>query len=94
MTDIQAALGLSQLKRLKNIVTERNRLFQEYRKRLAKLPLKLLEIPQDVKSSLHLAVIRLTGCTPENHRLIFEELRNAGIGVQLLHTGTSTTVLP
>jgi len=46
----------------------------------------MLEIPQDVSSSLHLAVIRLADPTPEHHRRVFEGLRAAGIGVQLHYT--------
>ena len=59
MTDLQAALGLSQWRRLNSIVAERQRLREQYRQLLAGLPLQLLQIPQDVNSSLHLAVIRL-----------------------------------
>lgn len=86
MTDLQAALGLSQLQRLKIIVTERRRLLEQYRQRLAGLPLQLLKIPQDVSSSLHLAVIRLTNSSPKHHCRVFEGLRAAGIGVQLHYT--------
>ena len=86
MTDLQAALGLSQLQRLKIIVTERQRLLEQYRQRLAGLPLQLLKIPQDVSSSLHLAVIRLTNSSPKHHCRVFEGLRAAGIGVQLHYT--------
>ena len=86
MTDLQAALGLSQLQRLKIIVTERQRLLEQYRQRLAGLPLQLLKIPQDVSSSLHLAVIRLMNSSPKHHCRVFEGLRAAGIGVQLHYT--------
>jgi UDP-4-amino-4,6-dideoxy-N-acetyl-beta-L-altrosamine transaminase len=83
ITDIQAALGLSQLQRLDEIVAERNRQLQRYRKLLAGLPLQLLEVPENVLSSVHLAVIRLQQSTVEQHRQVFERLRAAGIGVQL-----------
>ena len=86
ITDLQAALGLSQLQRLDSIVAERQRLLEQYRQLLAGLPLQLLEIPQDVSSSLHLAVIRLADPSPEHHRRVFEGLRAAGIGVQLHYT--------
>ena len=86
MTDLQAALGLSQLQRLDQIVVERQRLLDQYRHMLAGLPLQLLEIPQDVSSSLHLAVIRLEDPTPTHHRSVFDGLRAAGIGVQLHYT--------
>ncbi|WP_254929228.1 UDP-4-amino-4,6-dideoxy-N-acetyl-beta-L-altrosamine transaminase [Cyanobium sp. T1B-Tous] len=83
ITDIQAALGLSQLQRLDEIVIERNRQLECYRELLAGLPVKLLEVPDDVLSSVHLAVIRLQQATADQHRQLFEELRDAGIGVQL-----------
>ena len=83
LTDLQAALGLSQLERLDTIVTERQRLLEVYRQKLASLPLSLLEIPPRVSSAVHLAVIRLLDTDPEYHRHIFEGLRAAGIGVQL-----------
>jgi len=86
MTDLQAALGLSQLQRLEAIVTERQRLFGQYRLLLADLPVQLLKIPQHVHSALHLAVIRLTDPSPGNHQQVFDGLRAAGIGVQLHYT--------
>ncbi len=83
LTDMQAALGLSQLERLETIVAERQRLLGVYRKKLSSMPVSLLEIPRSVSSSLHLAVIRLHNTDPQHHRLVFEGLRAAGIGVQL-----------
>ena len=83
MTDLQAALGLSQLQRLDAIVRERNNLLEQYRQLMSGLPLELLQIPQDVISSIHLAVIRLTDHTSDQHRRVFEGLRLAEIGVQL-----------
>ena len=83
LTDIQAALGLSQLQRLYEIVYERNRQLQCYRELLVDLPLQLLEVPEAVVSSVHLAVIRLQKTTASLHRSVFEGLRAAGIGVQL-----------
>jgi UDP-4-amino-4,6-dideoxy-N-acetyl-beta-L-altrosamine transaminase len=86
MTDLQAALGLSQLQRLEDIVAERQRLLEQYRRLLAGLPLRLLEIPHDVHSALHLAVIRLDNASPAHHRQVFDGFRAAGIGVQLHYT--------
>jgi dTDP-4-amino-4,6-dideoxygalactose transaminase len=83
MTDILAALGLSQLQRLEEIVVERNRLLQGYQHLLADLPVQLLEVHQDVLSACHLAVIRLQDMSAAQHRQMFEGLRIAGIGVQL-----------
>ena len=83
ITDIQAALGLSQLQHLDEIVAERNRQLLRYQELLAELPVQMLEVPNDVLSSVHLAVIRLQDSTPLHHRQVFEGLRSAGIGVQL-----------
>ena len=83
ITDIQAELGLSQLQRLDEIIAERNRQLQRYRELLAHLPVQLLEVPEEVLSSVHLAVIRLQQATAEQHRQVFERLRASGIGVQL-----------
>lgn len=83
ITDIQAALGLSQLQRLDEIVAERNRQLQRYRELLADLPVRLLAVHEEVLSSVHLAVIRLEEASSQDHRNLFEGLRVAGIGVQL-----------
>ena len=86
MTDIQASLGLSQLKRLDLIVKERNQLFENYRDLLIDLPCDLLTIPQGIISSVHLAIIKLQDVTAEQHETIFRRLRGSGIGVQLHYT--------
>jgi UDP-4-amino-4,6-dideoxy-N-acetyl-beta-L-altrosamine transaminase len=83
LTDLQAALGLSQLERLEALVAERNRQLNRYRELLADLPVQLLQVPRDVLSSVHLAVIRLQTFSAKRHRQVFEGLRAAGIGVQL-----------
>ena len=83
MTDIQAALGLSQLQRLESIVAERNRLHKRYRELLSDLPIELLKIPEDTHSALHLAVVQLRGNDAKFHKIVFEGLRAQGIGVQL-----------
>jgi UDP-4-amino-4,6-dideoxy-N-acetyl-beta-L-altrosamine transaminase len=86
ITDLQAALGLSQLHRLDEIVAERNQQLQRYREMLTDLPVHLLEVPENVLSSVHLAVIRLQQFMVDQHRQVFEGLRAALIGVQLHYT--------
>lgn len=86
LTDIQAALGSSQLKRLGAVVDERNRLWRRYSEKLQALPVELLQIPDGCRSALHLAVIRVQGDDACRHRSLFEGLRSAGIGVQLHYT--------
>ena len=81
MNEIQAALGLSQLKRLEKIVYRRNVIHKKYKELLKNLPLKLIEAPDNIYSSFHLAVIKLDD--KEIHQNVFEGMRNNGIGVQL-----------
>ena len=83
MNDMQAALGLSQLKRLENIVLERNKQLKFYSKILGGLPIKQIKIPPNVKSSVHLAIIKLEKISPDYYFKVFEGMRSNGIGVQL-----------
>jgi len=84
MTDIQAALGLSQMTRLGQYVERRHAIADRYNQLLADLPLTLPWQHPDGYSAYHLYVIRLRldqiGTT---HREIFELLRETGIGVNL-----------
>jgi len=83
MTDIHAALGLSQLQRLESVVAERNRQRLLYLELLDKTPVTFLAIPDNVLSSVHLAILRLDTFDADFHRNIFHQLRDLGIGVQL-----------
>ena len=83
ITDIQAALGLSQLKRLDKIVKERNFQLDYYRKILKGLPLSILDIPKENYSSVHLAVISLETLSKSYYLKVFEGLKSNNIGVQL-----------
>ena len=84
MNDIQASLGISQLKRLREIVDERNKQLKIYKDLLKSLPIKFLDIPQNVRSSVHLGVIKLRGFSKNKHRKIFCDLRNKGIGFKYI----------
>ena len=64
------------------MVSERNKLRQKYESLISNLPVNLLNIPDDVYSSVHLAVILLEGMNAE-HIQVFEGLRSCDIGVQL-----------
>lgn len=83
LTDLQASLGLSQLKRLDAIVDIRQSLMRRYRELVQGLPVSFLEEPKTCRSSYHLAVLSLHNASPEQHRLIFEGMRASKIGVQL-----------
>lgn len=84
MTDIQAALGASQMSRLEAFVGRRRELAARYNILLADLPLQLPIQDARAQSSWHLYVVRLRldqiGCS---YREVFDSLRAAGIGVNL-----------
>ncbi len=81
MTDLQAALGVSQMSRLSAYVSRRHEIADRYDTLLAGLPLTLPKRPADRYSGLHLYVIQLS--EPSRRRAVFEGLRAAGIGVNV-----------
>ena len=84
MTDIQAALGLSQMSRLDEFVSSRHLLANRYNELLKEDWIELPWQHPDTYSGLHLYIIRLKknkqGIT---HRQVFEKLRTSGILVNL-----------
>ena len=84
MTDLQAALGVSQMQRLNSYVARRHELAQRYDQLLADLPVTTPWQHPDSYSGMHLYVIRLhLNHIGKSHRQIFEALREQGIGVNL-----------
>jgi UDP-4-amino-4,6-dideoxy-N-acetyl-beta-L-altrosamine transaminase len=84
MTDIQAALGLSQLRRLTELQSARQMLADRYDQLLADLPLVLPRRLADRESAWHLYVIEIDESKTYETRLkIFQHLRSAGIGVNV-----------
>lgn len=83
MTELQAALGLSQLSRLDNFIHRRNELADRYDMLLEGLPIDLPGRQVDARSAFHLYIVRLREYNPDRHREVFETLRAAGIGVNL-----------
>lgn len=84
MTDIQAALGASQLERLDDYIDRRNALARRYDHSLEDLPLQLPTVQPENRSAFHLYVVRLKrNATAKSHRQVFEELQQGGIGVNL-----------
>jgi UDP-4-amino-4,6-dideoxy-N-acetyl-beta-L-altrosamine transaminase len=84
MTDIQAALGASQMQRLDEFIARRRFLAQRYNHLLKDLPITLPHQHPDTESSWHLYVIRLhLDKISQTYRQVFEELRQANIGVNL-----------
>jgi UDP-4-amino-4,6-dideoxy-N-acetyl-beta-L-altrosamine transaminase len=83
MTELQAALGLSQLKRLDQYVTKRNCLADRYDKLLGDLPLRTFRCADYAYSSYHLYIIRIEDNGYGNRNAIFNALRAEGIGVNV-----------
>jgi UDP-4-amino-4,6-dideoxy-N-acetyl-beta-L-altrosamine transaminase len=79
LTDIQAALGQSQLQRVDDYVARRQRLAARYDRGLAELPLRLPYRDPGHQSALHLYPIQVL----KDRRQIFEALRLADIGVNV-----------
>ncbi len=88
MNDIEAALGINQLKRLKLFLKERNKIATRYYQKLNNLPISFQTIPSDSLSSYHLFVIQIRSDyeTPnfKDTRLrLFQHLLDNGIQVNL-----------
>ena len=84
MTELQAALGASQMARLDDYVARRHALAKRYDALLAHMPVTLPWQHPDSYSGLHLYVVRLQlDKLAMSHREVFEALRDQGIGVNL-----------
>lgn len=84
MTELQAALGLSQMNRLDEFVASRHEIAKVYDTELKDLPLTLPWQHPDSYSGLHLYVVRLQlDKIKRTHKEIFQLLRDSGLGVNL-----------
>jgi UDP-4-amino-4,6-dideoxy-N-acetyl-beta-L-altrosamine transaminase len=84
MTELQAALGVSQMQRLNAYVARRHELASRYDQLLADLPITTPWQHPDSYSGMHLYVIHLQlDKISKTHRQVFEALREQGIGVNL-----------
>jgi len=84
MTELQAALGISQMQRLDQYVARRHHLAQRYDELLEDLPVSTPWRHPDSYSGLHLYVIRLQlDRISRTHRQVFEALRELDVGVNL-----------
>mgnify|MGYP000969134586 CR=1 FL=1 len=84
MTDLQAALGASQMARLPAFLTRRRALAARYRDAFAAWPIACQAQPDDVASAWHLfpVLIDPARCGVDR-RTVFDRLRAAGIGVNV-----------
>lgn len=84
LTDVQAALGLAQMRHLDEWVERRHRLADRYDDALVDLPLILPARTSESRQSLHLYVIQLDEArTNHSRRDVFDQLRQAEIGVNV-----------
>lgn len=84
LTEIQAALGLSQLRRLDRFLRRRRQLVARYDRLLADLPVARPLIDAIDESSWHLYVIRIDSARAgRTRRQVYDAMRAAGIGVQV-----------
>lgn len=84
MTELQAALGVTQLARLDTFVAKRHEIAQKYNEILKDLPITLPYQLPETYSGLHLYVIRLElDKLTKGRKEIFETLREKGIGVNV-----------
>jgi len=84
MTEMQAALGVSQMSRLHDFVAKRNKLAERYDELLKSLPIFIPYQNEDSYSGRHLYVIRLKlEELSKSHKEVFEQLRENGLGVNL-----------
>ncbi len=84
MTELQAALGVTQMQRLDEFVAARHVLSKRYNQMLSELPLVLPYQLENTYSGLHLFVIRLKlDEISLTHKQVFDALRGNGIGVNL-----------
>jgi len=84
MTDLQAALGVSQMQRLDAFVMRRHELAERYDRLLTALPLVIPWRANETYSAFHLYVVRLKrDKTTQSRREVFEALRGLGIGINV-----------
>lgn len=83
MTDLQAALGASQMRRLAEFVRARTELAARYDTLLEGLPVSKAPRRVGATSAWHLYVIQLDGALEPRRRQVFEHMRTAGIGVNV-----------
>jgi len=84
LTELQGALGLSQLTRLQEFVEKRKKLASQYLTKLSDLPIELPVISNECQSSWHLFIIKLKLTDiHKTHKQVFCELRAMGVGVNL-----------
>jgi len=80
LSDMQAALGLSQLKKLDTFIQRRAEIAKVYAQALADLPLKLPVLASHSQSAWHLYMVELT---QHDRQAIYQQLHTKGVGVNV-----------
>lgn len=84
MTELQAALGVSQMKRLDQFVTQRHVVAERYNRLLADSSIVTPWQHPDAYSGYHLYIVRVPpDKAGSRHKTVFENLRAGGVGVNL-----------
>jgi UDP-4-amino-4,6-dideoxy-N-acetyl-beta-L-altrosamine transaminase len=83
MTDLQAALGESQMRRLREFVRARTELADRYDALLEGLPVTKAPRRPGALSAWHLYVVQLDAALEPRRREVFERMRASGIGVNV-----------
>jgi dTDP-4-amino-4,6-dideoxygalactose transaminase len=84
MTELQAALGVSQMRRLDEFIAKRHTLKERYNFLLSGMPIVTPFQDKDSYSAMHLYPIQIDlDQVSKNREQIFNKLRNDGIGVNV-----------
>jgi len=84
MNDLEAALGVSQLKNLDNFIQERRKIDQNYRELLKDLPVDFQTLEKNNQSSHHLFILKLNlKKIKYTYDVIFNKLRKHQLGINL-----------
>jgi len=83
MNELQAALGVSQLKKINIFVKKRNRIANNYKNQLKHLPIRFQKIYPNTFSSYHLFIIQLLIGGERLHKRLFDFMRKNKIFVNV-----------
>ncbi len=83
MSDVQAALGMSQMSRLDSFVRQRREVAEVYSQALNHTGLQLPKSLPERDSAYHLYTVRVKGDAHPSRRQLFDKLRDAGIAVNV-----------
>jgi len=84
MTDMQAALGISQIKRIDSFINNRHKIKKKYDQKLLEMPVVLPFQDSNAHSAMHLYAIQIKhNIVKKSHKQLFDEMRARNIGVNL-----------